>query len=343
MQNTEKRICELSDFIDKTLQAGTLTCTAALALRARMQFANSQVWGRASKVCLKQVTVPAYDNEADVILEPLASALSTFKKVLNTGKPREIVSGMNMPLFIFTDASFEQTDLDWPAGIGGVLYDESGRAMEYFSYCLAQKDLERLGFPKYKQTVIFETKVLAVIAALQVGRKKIADRPVVIFVDNNSARDVAISDSPSQNVQNTPISRTTFGSCDVEKVHAVVAQSTFPSQNVQNTFSDHFWNAEKVHAVVARSTFRSQMYKTHRSRTTFGSCDVEKVHAAVARSTFPSQNVQNTPFSDHFWKLRCRKSARRCGAKHMSKSKCTKHHMFAPLLEVQISKKCTPL
>ena len=69
----------------------------------------------------------------------------------------------------------------------------------------------------------------------------------------------------------------------------------------------------------------------------------EKLHAVVARSTFPSQNVQNTPLSDHFWKLRCRKSARRSGAKHISKSKCTKHYMFAPLLEVQMSKKCTPL
>ena len=36
--------------------------------------------------------------------------------------------------------------------------------------------------------------------------------------------------------------RTTFTSCDVEKVHAVVARSTFRSQNVQNTLrSDHFW------------------------------------------------------------------------------------------------------
>ena len=35
----------------------------------------------------------------------------------------------------------------------------------------------------------------------------------------------------------------------------------------------------------------------------------EKLHAVVARSTFPSQNVQNTPCSDHFWMLRCRKSA----------------------------------
>ena len=89
--------------------------------------------------------------------------------------------------------------------------------------------------------------------------------------------------------------------------------------------------------------FEVKMYKTHHCRTTFGSCDVEKVHAVVARSTFPSQNVQNTPLSDHFWKLRCRKSARRCGAKHISKSKCTKHTIVGPLLEVAMSKKCTPL
>ena len=100
---------------------------------------------------------------------------------------------------------------------------------------------------------------------------------------------------------------------------------------------------EKLHAIVARSTFPSQMYKTHHCRTTFGGWDVEKVHTVVARSIFASENVQNTPLSNHFWKLRCRKSARRCGAKHMSKSKCTKHTMVGPLLEVEMSKKCTPL
>ena len=48
----------------------------------------------------------------------------------------------------------------------------------------------------------------------------------------------------------------------------------------------------------------------------------EKLHAVGARTTFRSQNVQSTPRSDRFWKLRCRKSARRCGAKHMSRSTC---------------------
>ena len=69
----------------------------------------------------------------------------------------------------------------------------------------------------------------------------------------------------------------------------------------------------------------------------------EKLHTVVARSTFRSQNVQNTPAPDHFWQLRCRKSARRCGAKHISKSKCTKHTSSGPLLAVEMSKKCTPL
>ena len=63
----------------------------------------------------------------------------------------------------------------------------------------------------------------------------------------------------------------------------------------------------------------------------------------MARSKFRSQNVQSTPGADHFWQLRCRKSARRCGAKQISKSKCTKHTRSGPLLAVEMSKKCTPL
>ena len=151
MQNTEKRIHELSSFIDKALHEGTLSCAAALALRGRMQFANSQVWGRASKTCLKQVTLHAYGDHSGAIQEPLAAALKTFRKVLHTGKPREIVSTLNALLFIFTDASFEPTDQSWPAGLGGVLYDEFGHALEHFSYRLEQGDLERLGFHEHRQ------------------------------------------------------------------------------------------------------------------------------------------------------------------------------------------------
>ena len=176
----------------------------------------------------------------------------------------------------------------------------------------------------------------------------------------------------------TPHVRATFGGSDVEKVHAVVARSTFPSQNVQNTTcSRHFWRfgcrksarrcgakhilkskctihtsfgpllevamSKKCTPLWREAHFQVKMYKTHKIvGPTLGSSDVEKVHAVVARSTFPSQNVQNTPFSEHFWKLRCRKSARRCGAKHILKSKVLKTDGLGSDVE-KVSKKCTPL
>ena len=73
--------------------------------------------------------------------------------------------------------------------------------------------------------------------------------------------------------------------------------------------------------------------KAHQRWSTFGSSDVEKVHAVMARSTCPSQHVQSTPCPDHFWKFRCRKSARRCGAKCISNSKKCKTDGPGPLLE----------
>ena len=144
----------------------------------------------------------------------------------------------------------------------------------------------------------------------------------------------------------TPGVRTTFGSSDVEKCTPFSAKHISKSKCTKHLSVGPLLEvamSKKCTPLWREAHFEVKMYKTPQRRTTFGSCDVEKVHAVVARSTFRSQNVQSTPLSDHFWKLRCRKSARRCGAKHISKSKCTKHTMLGPLLEVQMSKKCTPL
>ena len=130
------------------------------------------------------------------------------------------------------------------------------------------------------------------------------------------------------------------GQMSDEKLHAVVARSTFRIQNVQNTSRSevamskkctplwrkaHYFPSENVQntprfgplLAVAMSKkctpfwreahFEVKMYKTLGVRTTFGDSDVEKVHAVLARSTFRSQNVQNTRGSDHFWRFRCRK------------------------------------
>ena len=88
---------------------------------------------------------------------------------------------------------------------------------------------------------------------------------------------------------------------------------------------------EKRTPLRHEGNFQVKMYKTQHVRSTFGSIgswDVEKVCTAVAWSTFPSQNVQGTPCSHHFGKLRCWKGARRCGAKQISESKVWKTDRF---------------
>ena len=64
------------------------------------------------------------------------------------------------------------------------------------------------------------------------------------------------------------------------------------------------------------------------------------MHVVVARNIFPSQNI---PFSDHFWKLRCRKNTRRYSAKYISKLKYIKYLSIGRLLEIKMSKKYTEI
>ena len=108
--------------------------------------------------------------------------------------------------------------------------------------------------------------------------------------------------------------------------------------------SDHFWKLrcrKSARRCGAKHISKSKCTK-HLSVGPLLEVEMLKKCAQLWREVH-FQVKMYTSASDHSWKLRCRKSARRCGAKHISKSKCTKHTRFGPLLEVTMSKKCTPL
>ena len=107
------------------------------------------------------------------------------------------------------------------------------------------------------------------------------------------------------------------------------------------TISDLFWKSrcsKNGTRLWREAHLQVKMHKTPHCRSHFGSSDVQKWHAAVARSTFASQNAQNTTLLEPFWKFRCSKMARGCGAKHICKSQCVKHSILGPLFEVHMSK-----
>ena len=88
-----------------------------------------------------------------------------------------------------------------------------------------------------------------------------------------------------------------------EKVHAVVARSTFRRQHGSNTKdSDHFWEvamSKKCTPLLARTHFRKQ--------TMFGPLlEVQISKSARCGAKHISKLKCIKPCSDHFWRFRCR-------------------------------------
>ena len=150
--------------------------------------------------------------------------------------------------------------------------------------------------------------------------------------------------------------RSTFGSWDVEKVHGVVARSTFGRQHVNiHTFGQllevemlkkctPLWREARSEAKPLKKSTEVETLKQctplwHDShleiKITSGSehfwklwCS-KKVCAVVVGSTFRSQNMKSTMLGP----LLEVEMSRCCGAKHISKSTCAKHIMFGLLLK----------
>eukprot|EP00438_Fugacium_kawagutii_P023706 Skav228033 [mRNA] locus=scaffold1188:5424:7796:+ [translate_table: standard] len=192
-RNTAKRIKELVDTITSLLDRDAMSHQEALSLRGRMQFAKAQIWGRSARLCLASITDHAFSARAGTLSPATRASMEIFRECLVSSPPRRISCNWDRPWFIFTDASFQPSDVDVPCGLGGVLVDPIGNQRAAFSFPLDFKlHLEPLGFPK-KKTVIFEAELLALLLGMTVWSGLIAQQPCMFYVDNNAARDISIS------------------------------------------------------------------------------------------------------------------------------------------------------
>ena len=80
-------------------------------------------------------------------------------------------------------------------------------------------------------------------------------------------------------------------------------------QEVRSQLADERWTIASCCGAKHISKSKCTKHTTFRALL---EVEIKKVHAVVARRTFESQHVQNTPSSEHFWKLRCSKSIKKC-------------------------------
>ena len=192
IDNTSSRKEDLAALVREVLDKNSLSSIDALKLRGRMQFTAGQLFGRAARMCLNQVTHHAYRSNKSVLEPDTSIALQRYREFLLSGKPRSITSNLGDTWFVYTDASYEPDENGASAGFGGVLVDPSGAPVRYFSFDLAEPDIKLMN-PSGKKTIIYECEFFAVSVAFDVWSNLLQGKQVVFFIDNNAVRDSLIS------------------------------------------------------------------------------------------------------------------------------------------------------
>ena len=104
------------------------------------------------------------------------------------------------------------------------------------------------------------------------------------------------------------------------------------------------WEMKNYTLLWREAHVQVKMYKAYQVRSTVGSLDVDKVHAVVARSTCRSQNAQSTMFGPLLEVEMSKKCTPFWREAHFQVKMCKTHHVQRrPFLEVEMSKKCTLL
>eukprot|EP00435_Cladocopium_sp_Y103_P069804 s179_g34.t1 len=180
--NVESRVKELTAMIDDIVTRGKISAATMRTLRGRMVFAEAQIFGRLTGIHMRKLSnLENIVGEADVDGELLRSLLFLRNRVI-TGGPRRVLSEIGRVFHLYTDACYE----DGSAGIGGVLIDDHGNVLSFFSEQIPS-EVVALRNPLRKRG--FELEALAVMVGATQLLNPIALRPcdrVVVFIDNEA-------------------------------------------------------------------------------------------------------------------------------------------------------------
>ena len=184
--NTPSRIEEISMEIHRLLEQGFVTPLEAQKLRGRMQFAESQIYGRTGKRCVGALKEFACKRRTR-LLDREITFLKLFVSLLKSEVPREVMSEHQQSVIIITDACYEKESRDRVCGLGGVLCDLFSGTNCFFSCQLNDEQRSLLGEPSKKQ-IIFEAETLCAVLAYSLWEEKLNNRKSFLYVDNEGTK-----------------------------------------------------------------------------------------------------------------------------------------------------------
>ena len=197
VRNKAARVEELCKQLYDITVSGVCPQPLAESIRGRLQFAESQVFGRVAAIMMPEFRARASAmGGPQCISEEMKTELRWAMAFLYTAPPRELtVKDPRKPVILFTDGALEGKDKD-KASVGAVIYLEG--EVEYFGQAVPSEFLERL--QKETKSVIAALELLPVAGALDLWKEKVKNRRVLVFVDNEAAKASLVrmnSDAPS--------------------------------------------------------------------------------------------------------------------------------------------------
>ena len=188
VKNKRSRVEDILNSVQQVMESKSLTFSECSKILGRVQFADSQIMGRAGKLamCTIRESVRKHETSSQVGDEVLES-FHVLVQRLTSGVPRTIpCAEETSPVLVFTDGASEGCIHT----VGGVLIDQCSGPPQIFSGVVPASLTEAWGAEL--KHIIGPVELYAVILARSVWHKILCRRRCIYFVDNNSSMDCLI-------------------------------------------------------------------------------------------------------------------------------------------------------
>ena len=185
--NTDERKSDLTERIQKVLDKGAITGKEATSLRSRLNFADSQIYGRTSAMMLKHLSYHEMHGSETRLSSSCSKTLSFYKELLVTGLPRRVAVNTNSVAHVFLDGAIEESGTSFYAGVGGVLTTSEGLVYKAFGYSIPETKSREVGGK------IHQIELLPIVMACVAFGEDIRCRATMFHIDNTAAQSALIN------------------------------------------------------------------------------------------------------------------------------------------------------
>ena len=185
--HTEERRTELAEALHAVIESGELSRKEAERLRGRLIWFESFVWGRSANMAVRELGRACSDSRGRCRVQgKLKDALSVILDRVRSGRPVEVTGAVCCTWLVFTDGACEGDTADKRGSIGGVLLDQHGSKVSFFSERVPAEMMSEL--QQSSANPIYELEILPLLVSLRLWGKQLAGSAVVFYLDNEAAR-----------------------------------------------------------------------------------------------------------------------------------------------------------